>query len=210
MAKRKKKSVKIDIDDLNIRKHGRENREAVRRSLEEFGAGRSVLVDKEGKLIAGECVSTEAERLGIPLRIVDSDGSELVVVRRTDLASDDPRRDELALADNATGEMGTYDIEKAMEIFGADKLEEWGVRMKKERDEEPGEINWSTELDVENNYVVLKFETDIDWINARSLFGLDSTYSQRQNGKPWSKGVGRVVDGVEAIENLKKYFGNGG
>jgi hypothetical protein len=34
---------------------------------------------------------------------------------------------------------------------------------------------------------------------------LESTYSKRQNGKPWSKGIGRVIDGIEAIKKIKQH-----
>jgi hypothetical protein len=83
-------------------------------------------------------------------------------------------------------------------------LENWGLDLpEKKEKQEDGEIIFSTELDFESNYIVLKFTTDIDWIYAKGLFELDSTYSMRQNGKPWSRGVGRVVDGIKAIEKIK-------
>ena len=58
-------------------------------------------------------------------------------------------------------------------------------------------------LGEENNYIVLKFSTETDWLQARSVLGLESVHSKRRNGKPWSKGVGRVVDGVNAIEQIR-------
>ncbi len=65
------------------------------------------------------------------------------------------------------------------------------------------EIEFSMELDRKSNYIVLKFERDIDFIQAEGILGLKRTHSKRQNGKPWSQGIGRVVDGVEAIEKIK-------
>jgi hypothetical protein len=50
----------------------------------------------------------------------------------------------------------------------------------------------------------LKFEKDIDWIQAKSVFGLQTETGRRANGKEWSKGIGRVLNGVEAIKKLKK------
>lgn len=70
-----------------------------------------------------------------------------------------------------------------------------------------GEIEFATELGRENNYLVLKFDTDIDFINACDLFDLKSVateFSKMKNGKPWSCGLGRVIDGVRAIEKIRK------
>ena len=86
-------------------------------------------------------------------------------------------------------------------------LEAWGVDkniVKNKEDEIEGEIKFSNELDRESNYVVLKFSKDIDWLWVQTILGLDNTYSKRANGKEWAKGVGRVVDGIEAIEKIKK------
>lgn len=68
--------------------------------------------------------------------------------------------------------------------------------------DEKGEIQFSNELDKESNYVVLKFTKDIDWIWCKTILQLQSVYSKRQNGKEWSCGIGRVVDGVEAINKI--------
>jgi len=48
-----------------------------------------------------------------------------------------------------------------------------------------------------------------DWLQVQSIFGLESTYSLRQNGKTWSKGVGRVIDGIDAILKIKESSNEG-
>ena len=65
------------------------------------------------------------------------------------------------------------------------------------------ENNFATELDRESNYIVLKFNNDIDWIQAKTLFGLETETARRANGKPWSSGIGRVLNGVYAINKIK-------
>jgi hypothetical protein len=55
---------------------------------------------------------------------------------------------------------------------------------------------------MQSNYLVLKFDTDIDWIQAKSVFGLETETAKRANGKAWSKGIGRVLNGSEAINKL--------
>lgn len=67
----------------------------------------------------------------------------------------------------------------------------------------PGDVKFSEELGEESNYIVMKFSTETDWLQAQSVLNLESVYSKRRNGKPWSKGVGRVVDGVKAIEQIR-------
>ncbi len=78
-------------------------------------------------------------------------------------------------------------------------------------EEKPGkvkpEIVFAEELGEANNYVVLKFVTETDWLQARTILELDSVHSRRRNGKPWSKGVGRVVDGVQALERIRRSAG---
>jgi len=104
---------------------------------------------------------------------------------------------------------GEHDWELLANEWDSVELEEWGLDLlneneSSENDKENGEIKFSTELDQESNYIVLKFTKDIDFIYIQSLLGLESTYSKRQNGKPWAKGMGRVVDGVDAILKFKE------
>jgi hypothetical protein len=49
----------------------------------------------------------------------------------------------------------------------------------------------------------LKFDKDIDWIQAKTIFGLQTETARRANGKEWSKGVGRVLNGAVAINKLR-------
>src|SRR4051812_23536491 len=75
-------------------------------SLRRLGGGRSVLADKNGKLIAGNKTIGKAGELGLPVRVVQTSGHEIVVVQRTDLDLDtDPAARELAYADNRVAEV---------------------------------------------------------------------------------------------------------
>ena len=65
-------------------------------------------------------------------------------------------------------------------------------------DEDP-EIEFSQYLDESHNYVVLFFDNDIDWLQAQTHFDLKSVSSKRSNGKPWSKGIGRVINGTKYL-----------
>jgi hypothetical protein len=115
---------------------------------------------------------------------------------------------EFLIKDNVG--FGEWDWDQLANEWDAEKLDEWGLDIPglKEPKEE-GEIIFSNELDQESNYIVLKFSTDIDWVQAQSIFGITSTYSKRANGKPWSKGVGRVLDGTDAIIKIKEGINEG-
>lgn len=70
---------------------------------------RSIVVDKNGIVLAGNKTQESALAVGIEDVIeVETDGSQLVVVRRKDLDSiNDPQKaKEYALADNRTAEVG--------------------------------------------------------------------------------------------------------
>jgi len=80
-------------------------------SLRECGAGRSILADRDGTVIAGNKTLERAADIGLPVRVIKTDGTELVVVQRTDLdlAGDDGQRERarrLAYLDNRSSELG--------------------------------------------------------------------------------------------------------
>lgn len=106
MSKTKTGGIKFDRN--NYRTHDESNKRMIRESLEACGAGRSVLVDNQNELIAGNGVFEQAQKLGIPTRIIETDGTELVVVKRTDLEPEDKKRKQLAAADNAIADKVTW------------------------------------------------------------------------------------------------------
>lgn len=76
-------------------------------SLERLGAGRSIVLSADGVILAGNKTAEQAGQLGMErLLVVDSDGTQLVAVRRTDLHSTDAKARELAVADNRISEVG--------------------------------------------------------------------------------------------------------
>ena len=77
-------------------------------SLRKYGAGRSILVDKDGVVIAGNKTLESAVDLGFAIRLVKTDGQELVVVQREDLdlESEDGKARGLAYTDNRSSQVG--------------------------------------------------------------------------------------------------------
>ena len=94
-------------DDRNANAGTERGRAMVEESLRRFGAGRSILVDRSGNIIAGNATHEAAIDIGLTdAVIVKTDGTKLVVVQRTDLDLDSPAARALAVADNRTSEVG--------------------------------------------------------------------------------------------------------
>ena len=98
--------IDLQPDAHNSNRGTDRGRAALERSLREYGAGRAVLIDRHGRIIAGNKTVNEAKRLNIPLRVVKTDGAHLIAVQREDLdLAIDPRAKALAIADNRVGEL---------------------------------------------------------------------------------------------------------
>lgn len=116
---------KIKFDPNNYRVHGDKNKRLIRKSLEECGAGRSILLDKDDVIIAGNGVFEQAQGLGLKVRVIESDGSELIAIKRKDLSTSDEKRKLLALADNYTSDTSEFDIDAILDDFNPDDLDAW-------------------------------------------------------------------------------------
>ena len=57
----------------------------------------------------------QALELGLKVRVVESDGNELIAIRRTDLSTEDEKRKLLALADNHTSDTSMFDFATVVE-----------------------------------------------------------------------------------------------
>ena len=114
----------LQFDTKNANAGTVRGRKAVQASLLKFGAGRSVLIDKDGNLIAGNQTAQQASAAGIQeVIVVQSDGTKLVAVQRTDLCITDPKARALAIADNRVGELGLEWDPAVMAEFSADGLD---------------------------------------------------------------------------------------
>ena len=124
-------------------------------SLRRFGLGRSILIDKNNRIIAGNKTAEKAADIGFTdVVVVEVDGNQLVAVKRKDIDLDSAKGRELALADNATGKANlcfdTVLIMQEAEKFDFDP-EDWGVPMEQpeEEQQEDGKKEISTKLIVE-------------------------------------------------------------
>lgn len=98
----------LEHDPQNANKGTERGVYLVETSLERYGAGRSILVDKHGRIIAGNKTVDGWASLGNEeVEVVKSDGKKLIVVQRDDLDLEtDKAAKELAIADNRASEVG--------------------------------------------------------------------------------------------------------
>jgi DNA modification methylase len=104
------------------------------KSLSKFGAGRSILIDKNNRIIAGNKTTENFGELGLEdVQIVETDGKTLIAVRRNDIDLDTPEGREFALADNQTAKSNIdFDFDYLESELGEDTLEEWGIEIPEE------------------------------------------------------------------------------
>ena len=118
-------------DDHNFNKGTEAGRQLMERSFSELGAGRSILVDKDGRIIAGNKSQKAAIAAGIKkVRIIETTGDELVAVKRTDISLDSKEGRELALADNLTTQVNLeWDKVELQEVAAQQGIDlpDWGL-----------------------------------------------------------------------------------
>lgn len=98
----KAKISDLKFDDKNFNKGTKIGGILLDKSFEKFGAGRSILIDKNNKIIAGNKSAEHFAEIGDEVQIVETDGKKLIAVKRMDIDLDTPEGREFALADNAT------------------------------------------------------------------------------------------------------------
>lgn len=121
MAKQIKTIADLTPDRANVNKGTERGHYLIDYSITELGAGRSILADADGVVVAGNKTLEVAADHQLPVRVVQTDGSELVVVQRTDLrltgkGAERDRARKLAIADNRASEVGySADVEILLE-----------------------------------------------------------------------------------------------
>lgn len=125
------------------------------------------------------------------------------VKQASELTEDEARR--FIIADNVG--FGEHDWDMLANEWNTEDLEEWGVDLPlgfdeyKETKDIPdiGEIEFSNELLLEHNYIVLYFDNAMDWEVAQSKFGLKIVKSKESSEKCQKIGVGRVINGRDYL-----------
>jgi hypothetical protein len=117
----KRKISDLIPDHANANKGTERGRYALEASLRQYGAGRSILLDKNGRIIAGNKTVEVAADVGLDdVLIVQTDGKQIVAVQRTDLDIDSEAGRGLAYADNRVGELSLeWDAEQVIADLNA-------------------------------------------------------------------------------------------
>jgi hypothetical protein len=98
-------------DPTNRRTHGPRNVAMIAASLKDVGAARSIVIDEDDVILAGNGVTQAALAAGITkLRVIDAAGDEVIAVRRSGLSPTQKRA--LALYDNRTAELAAWSVEQ--------------------------------------------------------------------------------------------------
>jgi DNA modification methylase len=107
-------------DPNNANRGTDRGRSALERSLRDYGAGRPILIDRYGHIIAGNKTVEQAKRLKLPLRVVRTDGRHLIAVQRDDLDLAIDGAKALAIADNRVGELDlAWDVDRLKQLQAA-------------------------------------------------------------------------------------------
>ena len=97
-------------DPVNARKHNPRNVAMIVDSIQELGCGRSILIDEDGRILAGNATYEALVEAGITkVRVVEGNGDEIVAVQRSDLTSLEKAR--LSLYDTRTSELAAWDTD---------------------------------------------------------------------------------------------------
>lgn len=153
MADKKIKLTDLTPDDKNFNKGSEFGNSLIEKSFRKFGAGRSILIDKNNRIIAGNKSVENAMAIGMDdVHVIESDGSKIIAVKRTDIDLDSPEGREMALADNASAKANiVFDAELIEAEVGEAICEEWGIELAKEEPEaveDDFDVDSVTETDI--------------------------------------------------------------
>jgi len=106
-------------DPKNARRHTPRNVGMIEQALGEVGAARSIVIDENGVILAGNATAEAAARRGMEkVIVVDADGETIVAVRRRNLT--DAQKQRLALFDNRSAETAEWETEVLRDLHAKD------------------------------------------------------------------------------------------
>ncbi len=193
-----KKVKELKLNEKNPRKNDNAV-DVVVKSIEKYGFKNPLVIDENNVVWCGNTRLKASRKMGL---------KEVPCIVADDLSPEKLR--EYALIDNKSNEVASWDLglleQELEELDLSDFVLDWGIKDKQENVK--GEVPFTEIMNEESNYIVLQFKTDIDWLQAVSLFGITDkqAYSTRKDGKITPKmhrvGVGRVLDGAEVMNKI--------
>ena len=191
---------KLTPDPNNARKRTPLSASVIRKSLEQFGAARSIVVDENDVIRAGNGTFEEAGQLGIEKVVtIEVDGNTIVAVKRKGLTEEQWK--QYAIADNTASDFSTWDFDilneltqevDLSEFFPDDKLNELLEQLGK------GESFGVTEQGEENEEEIAELLDKVDEIESRVKLG-----------EIWQLGQHKICCGDSTIEkNVRALLGD--
>jgi DNA modification methylase len=111
-------------DHKNARKRTDRSAALIKESITRYGAARSIVIDEENRILAGNGTIEGAKAAGIKnVRIIETEGDEIIAVKRTGLTED--QKIGLALADNRTSDLSEWDKEMLHQLSEEHDITPW-------------------------------------------------------------------------------------
>jgi len=166
----------------------------LKKSIGKFGLAEPIVINTDNQIIGGHARVQAMMGSGIfevdcyvPDRLLTEDENHELNVR---------------LNKNIAGE---WDMDKLHVDFNTESLLEWGFTEKElakkgENEKVQPEVDFAEELLEANNYIVLKFTNEVDWLYLQTLYPLPTVKSKMS----WynRRGIGRVADGVKFLRTI--------
>ena len=114
----------LHSDHKNARRRTDRSAQLIGDSLQKFGAARSIVIDEDNRILAGNGTVEGAKKAGIKnVRIIETDGSEIIAVPRIGLTEDE--KVGLALADNRTADLSEWDQAMLHQLSEEHDISDW-------------------------------------------------------------------------------------
>ena len=189
----------------NAKKHDKKQVEQIANSIKEFGFTQPVIIDKNNCVVAGHGRILGAKKAGLKevptVCLEDLTEEQIKAYRLIDNKLNESEWDKTLLSEELD-ELAEQNMDMDLFGFEIDTLQDGIIEV------EP-EVPFAEVLNEENNYIVLKFNNKIDWLNAMGLFGIEKAkaYPTKKEGNKKSfgmrAGVGRVLDGQKVLERVQ-------
>lgn len=153
----------LKFDNKNFNKHTEYGMSLLEKSLRENGAGRSILLDKDNNIIAGNGIIEAAGSVGLEkIKVVETTGDEIVAVKRTDISLNSKKGRKMALADNATSKADLeWDFENIISELEPEEAKEWGVEEIKTGLDSEKEVE-NREPSITSSFITFDYSDEIE------------------------------------------------
>ena len=150
---------------------------------------RPIVVNNEMMVLGGNMRLKAIQEIGL---------KEIPIIKAENLTEEQER--EFLIKDNVG--FGEWDWDALANDWNPEELNQWGLDVPNIDDitetkdiPDVGEVEFSEELLLEHNYIVLYFDNPLDWEVAQGIYGLNQVKSKESAVKCQKFGIGRVVNG---------------